>query len=212
MTALGTRIANALGRPQPEGERGIAAVGHRGYVGGMWDEIGTLQFGFMKAQGLQPHHVLLDIACGSLRGGVHFIPYLDRGNYLGIEKEAGLVRLGLDQELDPSVRSAKAPEFVISDSFEFVRFSRRPGFALAQSLFTHLRRVTSWIACVNFGLSRLAAACSRRSSWAASRRSTRPSAMTTCGSAIRRMNWRVSPPRAAGGCVTSVTGSTRAGR
>jgi hypothetical protein len=32
----------------------------------------------------------------------------------------------------------KAPELVISDSFEFERFSKKPQFALAQSLFTHL--------------------------------------------------------------------------
>lgn len=33
---------------------------------------------------------------------------------------------------------AKRPEFVISDSFEFERFSRRPDFCLAESLFTRL--------------------------------------------------------------------------
>jgi hypothetical protein len=120
------------------GSEGIAALGHRDYVGGMWDEVGELQSQFMIAQGLQPHHVLLDIACGSLRGGVHLIPYLNCGNYLGIDKEAELVELGLRNELVPAMRNTKAPEFVISDTFEFSRFSKRPDFALAQSLFTHL--------------------------------------------------------------------------
>ena len=34
----------------------------------------------------------------------------------------------------------KRPEFVVSDRFEFKRFSKRPDFALAQSLFTHLSK------------------------------------------------------------------------
>lgn len=49
---------------------------HRIAVGGMWDEIGKLQFEFMVKQGLKPHHKFLDIGCGSLRGGysLHSIP------------------------------------------------------------------------------------------------------------------------------------------
>ena len=42
---------------------------HRGVVGGMWDEIGKLQFEFMVKQGLKSEHKFLDIGCGSLRGG-----------------------------------------------------------------------------------------------------------------------------------------------
>jgi hypothetical protein len=117
---------------------GIGGAGHRGYVGGKWEEIGKLQFDFMVGRGLAPEHVFVDVACGSLRGGVHFIKYLDPGNYLGIEKERTLVQRGLTRELPRAVRKQKRPEFVISDSFEFERFSRRPQFSLAQSLFTHL--------------------------------------------------------------------------
>jgi hypothetical protein len=122
----------------PEGPEGVAALGHREYVGGMWEEIGQLQFDFLRAQGLRPENVLLDIACGSLRGGVHFIRYLDDGNYLGIEKEEALVQHGLETELPLDVREAKHPELLISDAFEFERFSKQPDFSLAQSLFTHL--------------------------------------------------------------------------
>jgi hypothetical protein len=74
---------------------GLASAGgaaHRGYVGGKWDEIGKLQSDFMVARGLAPEHVFLDVACGSLRGGVQFIKYLDPGNYVGVEKEHTLVQ------------------------------------------------------------------------------------------------------------------------
>jgi hypothetical protein len=42
--------------------------GHRESVGGLWDEIGCPQLDFLVEQGLRPHDVLLDVACGSLRG------------------------------------------------------------------------------------------------------------------------------------------------
>jgi hypothetical protein len=122
----------------PEGEKGIAKMGHRGYVGGMWEEIGQLQFDFLLSKGLKPASCLLDIGCGSLRLGSKAIPYLDRGNYLGIEKERGLVSAGLDKELDPETRQEKQPKIVISSSFDFEKLGRKANFAIAQSLFTHL--------------------------------------------------------------------------
>jgi SAM-dependent methyltransferase len=125
-------------RPIPEGDAGIAQVGHRRYVGGDWDLVGRQQLDLLRANGLEPTHVLLDVACGSLRAGVHLIPYLEPGHYLGIEKEATLVEAGKRDELSPSLLDERRPEFVVSASFEFERFSRRADFAIARSLFTHL--------------------------------------------------------------------------
>jgi hypothetical protein len=113
-------------------------VWHRHYVGALWEEIGRLQIDFLRAEGLRRGHTLVDIACGSLRGGVHLIPYLRRGRYLGIDKSADLIAAGLHHELPSIARWRKAPEFVVSDGFEFERFSRRADYGIAQSLFTHL--------------------------------------------------------------------------
>jgi len=121
-----------------QGPKGIEALGHQVYVGGLWEEIGKLQFDFLVSEGLRPHHHMLDIACGSLRAGIHFIPYLERGHYLGIEKEEGLIRAGIENELGTERYIDKKPEFVISSHFEFLKFTSRPDYALAQSLFTHL--------------------------------------------------------------------------
>ena len=71
------------------GPEGIKEMGHRQYVGGCWDEIGRLQFDYLVSQGLRPNHYLLDIACGSLRAGIHFIPYLEPGHYLGDRQGSG---------------------------------------------------------------------------------------------------------------------------
>ena len=120
------------------GPQGIQDIGHRRYVGTLWNEIGKLQLDFLVNNGLRPHHYLLDIACGSLRGGIHFIPYLEAEHYLGIDKEGDLIRAGIEQELNPELYEKKKPQFVISNSFEFEKFKARPDYALAQSLFTHL--------------------------------------------------------------------------
>jgi len=111
---------------------------HRRYVGGLWDEIGRLQFDFLTAQGLKPQHRLLDLACGSLRAGVHLVPYLEPEHYLGIDHNAELIQAGIDRELGPTLYRERRPQFVVSGSFEFERFGVRPDFAIAQSLFTHL--------------------------------------------------------------------------
>ncbi len=126
------------GQLESEGNEGIKTLGHRKYVGGMWDEIGKLQFDFMVKQGLKPSNCLLDIACGSLRGGIHYINYLESGNYLGIDKEKNLIEIGIDKELGKSVYEEKKPEFVVSDRFEFEKLSKKPQYSVAQSLFTHL--------------------------------------------------------------------------
>lgn len=124
--------------PRPEGPEGVKILGHRKYVGGLWDEIGSLQFEFLVNHGLRPQHYLLDIACGSLRAGVHFISYLERGHYLGIEKEESLLKAGIEDELGTQMYEEKQPQFVISKDFEFQKLSTAPHYALAHSLFTHL--------------------------------------------------------------------------
>jgi len=135
------RLLRPSAPPKPldeEGPEGVRQLGHRVYVGGLWDEIGKLQFDFLMEQGLQPHHYLLDIACGSLRAGIHFIPYLEASHYLGVEKEEALLQAGIDGELGADLYAEKRPQLVVSKDFAFQNFSARPHFALAHSLFTHV--------------------------------------------------------------------------
>jgi len=121
-----------------QGPDGISQLGHRAYVGGMWDEIGGLQFAFLKRQGLRPDQVLLDIACGSLRLGVKAIPYLQQGHYMGVEKEQQLLDAGVQQELGETLLASKRPRLLCSADFSFERLATAVDVAIAQSLFTHL--------------------------------------------------------------------------
>ncbi len=115
----------------------IQAGVHRDLVGGLWDELGVLQFDYLVKRGLKRHHRLLDVGCGALRGGVHFVRYLDAGCYYGMDSNASLVKAGC-LELKQAGIESKSPRLLVDDRFEVSRFSTRFDYALALSLFTHL--------------------------------------------------------------------------
>jgi SAM-dependent methyltransferase len=119
-------------------EAEISCGSHREFVGGMWDQIGRLQFDFMVQRGLSPSCRLLDIGCGALRGGLHFIRYLDPGNYFGIDANASLIWAGREVELPAAGLAGRSPHLLVDDSFGFREFEATFQFAIAQSLFTHL--------------------------------------------------------------------------
>jgi SAM-dependent methyltransferase len=110
---------------------------YRNAVGGQWDEIGRLQFDFLVDQGLQPESYLLDVGCGSLRGGVHFIAYLKPGRYFGIDVDKALLKAGM-AELRKHNLLSKNPTLVEMGDFNFRSLNQVFDFALAQSVFTHL--------------------------------------------------------------------------
>lgn len=112
-------------------------MSHRSKVGGLWDEIGKLQFNFMVSQGLKPHHKLLDIGCGCLRGGVRFIKYLDDSCYFGMDRDNGLIEAGIKEAVKAGV-DHKRYSLHKSTYFDFGLFATQFDFAIAQSLFTHL--------------------------------------------------------------------------
>ena len=108
-------------------------------VGGAWEEFGQLQFDFLVGKGLLARHRLLDVGCGTLRAGRHFIRYLDAGHYSGIDISPKALEFatGLVQE---EGLSDKEPQLILSTgSLEFGELTGRLfDYVLAQSVFTHL--------------------------------------------------------------------------
>ena len=138
----GTRLA-PLESPyfdHQEIQRAVDRGEHREVVGGLWDEIGKLQYRFLIDHGLRPQHIFLDIGCGSLRAGVHLIRYLDAGNYIGVDINQSLLDAGFTVELNATGLQGRIPRenLVCLPEFEFDRLGRQFDFALAHSLFTHL--------------------------------------------------------------------------
>ncbi len=110
----------------------------RGLVGGMWDEVGRLQFDYLVSQGLRPEHRLLDVGCGCLRAGVYFIPYLADGHYYGIDKNESLLEAGRRVEMVDSGLASRQVHLLCRDDFDCSGFGQRFNVAIAQSVFTHL--------------------------------------------------------------------------
>ena len=110
-------------------------------IGGMWDAIGKLQCEFLKRNGLKRHHKLLDIGCGTLRGGRHLIDYLDAMNYTGTDISERAIQYGMDLVRREGI-SEKQPRLLVSTTGN-LKFGEFDGetfdYILAHSVFTHLK-------------------------------------------------------------------------
>ncbi|MDH3659331.1 MAG: class I SAM-dependent methyltransferase [Alphaproteobacteria bacterium] len=109
-------------------------------IGGHWDEMGELQFRFLVDNGLKPEHRMLDIGCGTLRGGRHFIRYLDAGHYTGIDISKKVLAYGQELLVEEKL-AEKRPKLVLNQEkrLRFSEFADQTfDYLLAQSVFTHL--------------------------------------------------------------------------
>jgi cyclopropane fatty-acyl-phospholipid synthase-like methyltransferase len=70
--------------------RGKALSNRHALVGSpaLWQMKRSFQFEFLSSRGLRTEHRLLDIGCGTLRGGIPLIDYLETGHYIGVEARA----------------------------------------------------------------------------------------------------------------------------
>ncbi len=113
---------------------------HRLIVGGMWNELGQLQFEYLKTAGLKPKNNLLDIGCGSLRGGLKFIPYLQPRHYYGFDLNIKLIEAGLAVEVKNAGLDHRVhiDNFAAAKNFNFPSRWPQMDVALGFSLLTHL--------------------------------------------------------------------------
>jgi hypothetical protein len=124
---------------QPGKNLPAGAHHYRAFVGPpeKYDLVSAMQFNLLTFLGLREHHYLLDIGCGSLRGGKLFIPYLLPGRYFGIEPEEWLIEEGITKELGRDILQIKRPVFSHDRHFILTLFNRKFDFILAQSIFSH---------------------------------------------------------------------------
>ena len=108
----------------------------RATVGGQWETMGEFQLDYMKSVGLQPHHHFLDVGCGLLRAGRHFLRYLEPGHYCGLDGSEEILAAAR-LELKWAALEDRRPELLHTRLFEAEKFGRAFDFALAQSVFSH---------------------------------------------------------------------------
>jgi hypothetical protein len=113
---------------------------YRAFVGspGLYDVTAAMQFMVMTALGLREWHKLLDIGCGSLRGGRLFIAYLRPDRYFGIEPNAWLIEDAIRYEIGPDMIYIKRPTFDHNSDFTLTVFGEEFHYMVAQSILTHV--------------------------------------------------------------------------
>lgn len=129
---------------------------YRAYVGPPqdYDLIAATVFNLLTTHGLRQHHKLLDVGCGSLRLGRLFIPYLNRGKYVGVEPNKWLVTEGIRNEVGKDLVRIKKPTFSYNDSLKEFKQPLDLNYVAAQSIFSHtgLDLLTQWLKQINYHL------------------------------------------------------------
>jgi len=110
---------------------------HRKWIGRDWGLIGAHQLSLLVLMGMRDHHTLLDIGCGSFRGGRFLMMYLERGHYFGIEPEAWLVDAGIKFEVTQGLLDLKEPCIYLNADADFSWFKLEFDYLLAHSILFH---------------------------------------------------------------------------
>jgi len=102
----------------------------------IWEEPAKWQMDALQAIGLKPHHKLLDFGCGAMRLGLQAVPFLDDGNYYGIDAFDPYIRAARKMALQSGL--SKTFHLKTSRDFGFDEFGAKFDYVIAQSVFTHL--------------------------------------------------------------------------
>ena len=114
-------------------ERRHALVG----ASNVWKKAREFQFQFLLDQGLQKTDTLMDIGCGTLRGGIPLIQYLDSGNYYGMDVRDHILAEGRE-EIKAAKLEDKNPNLVSFNHFSEVNLDVKFNFMFAFSVLIHL--------------------------------------------------------------------------
>jgi SAM-dependent methyltransferase len=103
----------------------------------LWKMKRDFQFRFLKRAGLGPEHYLLDLGCGTLRGGIPLIRYLQERHYFGIEVRSGVLEEG-KRELEEAKLASKQPLLLLTENVALLHLEQRFDFIWAYSVLIHL--------------------------------------------------------------------------
>ena len=102
----------------------------------VWEYTRKFQFQFLVDQGLQKTDKLMDIVCGTLRGGIPLIEYLDSGNYYGMDVRDHILDEGRE-EIKTAKLEDKNPNLVSFNHFSEVNLDVKFNIMFAFSVLIH---------------------------------------------------------------------------
>lgn len=103
----------------------------------MWLLKRDFQIRFLVQRGLKPGNRLLDIGCGTLRGGIPIIRYLDEGNYVGVESRLEVLEEGRAELRDAGLQD-KNPELLHCPDIGRLELTKKFEFVWAFSVLIHM--------------------------------------------------------------------------
>ena len=115
----------------PEGRHGRVGVPH------LWRMQRAFQIDFLQRMGLAKQHQLLDLGCGTLRGGLPLIGSLSAGNYTGIDVRAEIIEEAR-RELEEAGLEERYPRISLVDSLADLDLRDSFDFVWAFSVLMHL--------------------------------------------------------------------------
>ncbi|WP_417237095.1 MULTISPECIES: methyltransferase [Flavobacteriaceae] len=126
-------IRTTLGKiVKSEQERRHALVG----ASNVWKQAREFQFQFLLTQGLKKTDTLMDIGCGTLRGGIPMITYLDSGNYYGLDVRKEVLVEGR-KEIKNAKLENKEPNLILYNHFSEVKLDVKFNIMFAFSVLIH---------------------------------------------------------------------------
>ncbi len=103
----------------------------------LWRQERDFQFRFLRGAGLRPEHELIEIGCGTLRGGLPLIGYLEPGHYTGIDVRHVAIEQGL-QELREAGLQTKQPTIICAPEISVLSLRRQVDFIWSFAVLLHL--------------------------------------------------------------------------
>ena len=103
----------------------------------VWKYTREFQFQFLLDQGLEKTDTLMDIGCGTLRGGIPMIAYLNSANYYGIDVRAEVLNEGRKEVKDANLENKK-PNLISFNHFSDLTIDVKFNVMFAFSVLIHL--------------------------------------------------------------------------
>ncbi|MEI6816553.1 MAG: class I SAM-dependent methyltransferase [Bacteroidota bacterium] len=104
----------------------------------LWKIKRDFQIDYLKSVGLKPEHYLVDIGCGTLRGGIPLIEYLQEGHYYGIEFRDFVLEEGR-KELKENNLENKVPVLLVSKDLATLSMDAQFDYMWAFSVMIHMK-------------------------------------------------------------------------